>query len=95
MSTSTFSYAIYAVIAASWVAWGVFTQVERPRYATLGSIVRGMMRHPLILTFRVEDDALLFPAHAVSPRSCATSCEFGRFVPSRARFPSENGRAAR
>jgi hypothetical protein len=48
MSTSAFSYAIYAVIAASWVAWGVFTQVERPRYATLGSIVRGMMRHPLM-----------------------------------------------
>jgi hypothetical protein len=30
MSTSAVSYAIYAVIAASWVAWGVFTQVERP-----------------------------------------------------------------
>ncbi len=39
---------IYSVIAASWVAWGVFTQVERPRYATLGGIVRRMMRHPLM-----------------------------------------------
>jgi hypothetical protein len=27
---------IYAVIAASWVAWGLFTQVERRRCATLG-----------------------------------------------------------
>jgi hypothetical protein len=48
MSTSTFSYAIYAVIAASWVAWGAFTRIARPRYATLGGIVRRMMRNPVM-----------------------------------------------
>jgi len=48
MSTSTFSYAIYAVIAASCVGWAVFTRVERARYATVGGIMRRMLRHPVM-----------------------------------------------
>jgi hypothetical protein len=42
------TYAGYATIAAGWVAWAVFTMAQRPRYATLGGIVRRMTRHPLM-----------------------------------------------
>ncbi len=42
------TYAGYATIAALWVLWTVFTLTQRPRYATLGGIVRRMMRHPVM-----------------------------------------------
>jgi hypothetical protein len=47
MSTGTVSYTIYAAIAASWVAWVVFTYARLPRFATFGGIVRRWMRRPL------------------------------------------------
>lgn len=47
MSSSTFGYTVYAVIAALTIAWGVFTYVQRPRFATLDQVIARMMRHPV------------------------------------------------
>jgi hypothetical protein len=48
MSSSTFGYAVYAVIVALAVAWSVFTYVYRPRYATLEGVAARMMRHSVV-----------------------------------------------
>ncbi len=45
MSSSTFGYTVYAVIAALTIVWGVFTYLQRRRYATLDNVVTRMMRH--------------------------------------------------
>jgi hypothetical protein len=45
MSSSTLSYTIYAVIAALWVLWGLYTRLHRPRVATLEDVVTRLMRH--------------------------------------------------
>jgi hypothetical protein len=45
VSASTFGYTVYAVIAGVAIAWGVFTYLQRPRYATLDNVVARMMRH--------------------------------------------------
>ncbi|HYV60654.1 MAG TPA: hypothetical protein VFA62_11355 [Acidimicrobiia bacterium] len=47
MSSSTFGYAVYALIAALAIAWGAFTSLQRPRFATLDSAMARMMRHRL------------------------------------------------
>jgi hypothetical protein len=46
MSASTVGYTIYAVIAALWVLWAVYTRLHRPRFATLDNVVSRLMRHP-------------------------------------------------
>jgi hypothetical protein len=48
MSSSTFGYTVYAVIAALAAAWTAFTHARRPRYATLNGVVARMMRHPVL-----------------------------------------------
>jgi hypothetical protein len=48
MSSSIVGYTIYALIAAAWVAWGVFARLQRPRFATLGGIMARMMRNPVL-----------------------------------------------
>jgi hypothetical protein len=48
MSSSVFSYALYALFTAALLAWGVFTRLRHPRYATLDGIVGRMMRHPAL-----------------------------------------------
>ena len=45
MSSSTFGYTMYAVIAGLAVVWGVFTYVRQPQYATLDDVVTRLMRH--------------------------------------------------
>jgi hypothetical protein len=45
MSASTVGYAIYALIAALWVSWAVYTRVRRPRFATLDDVVTRLFRH--------------------------------------------------
>ncbi len=47
MSSSTFGYAVYALIAAMAIVWGVFTYVRQPRFATLDNVVARMLRHRL------------------------------------------------
>jgi hypothetical protein len=47
MSSSTFGYAVYAVIAALAILWGVFAHVRRPRFATLDDVAGRLMRHPV------------------------------------------------
>jgi hypothetical protein len=47
MSSSTFGYTVYAVIAALALVWGVCTYVLRPRYATLNDVAARLMRHPI------------------------------------------------
>lgn len=48
MSSSTFGYTVYAVIAAAAIVWGVLTHVRRPRSATLDDVPTRMMRHPVL-----------------------------------------------
>lgn len=45
MSSSTVGYALYALIAALGIGWGVFTHLRRPRFATLDEVVSRMTRH--------------------------------------------------
>lgn len=45
MSSSTFGYAVYALIAASAIAWGVLAHLARPRFATLDNVRTRLMRH--------------------------------------------------
>jgi hypothetical protein len=45
MSASTVGYTIYALIAAAWVLWGLYTRLRRPRFATLDDVVTRLMRH--------------------------------------------------
>ena len=45
MSSSTFGYTVYAVIAALTIVWAAFTYLQHPRYATLDNVVTRMMRH--------------------------------------------------
>lgn len=47
MSSSSFGYAVYALIAALAIAWGVFTQAHRTRYATVDNVIARIMRHPV------------------------------------------------
>lgn len=47
MSSSTFGYTVYAVIAALTIVWGVFTHLRRPRFATLDDVVTRLMRRPV------------------------------------------------
>jgi hypothetical protein len=47
VSSSTLGYTVYAAIAALTIAWGVFTYVERPRFATLDDVFGRLMRHPV------------------------------------------------
>jgi hypothetical protein len=47
MSSSTFGYAVYALIAGLAILWGGLTQVRRPRYATLDNAVGRVIRHPI------------------------------------------------
>jgi hypothetical protein len=48
MSSSTFGYAVYAVIAAVAIVWAVLTHVRRPHAATLDDVAARMMRHPFL-----------------------------------------------
>jgi hypothetical protein len=45
VSSSTLGYAVYALIAALAIAWGAFTYVRQPRFATLDNILARVMRH--------------------------------------------------
>jgi hypothetical protein len=47
VSSSTFGYTVYAGVAALAIVWGVFTHLQRPRYATLDNVVTRLMRHPV------------------------------------------------
>jgi hypothetical protein len=47
VSSSTITYAVYAVIAALWILWAVFTLAHRDRYVTLDGIVARLMRGPV------------------------------------------------
>jgi hypothetical protein len=47
VSSSTITYAVYAVIAAVWILWAVFTLAHRDRYVTLDGIVARLMRGPV------------------------------------------------
>jgi hypothetical protein len=45
VSSSTFGYAVYALIAALAIAWGAFTYLCRPRFAALDNVIARIMRH--------------------------------------------------
>jgi hypothetical protein len=47
VSSSTITYGVYAVIAALWILWAVFTLAHRDRYVTLDGIVARLMRGPV------------------------------------------------
>jgi hypothetical protein len=47
VSSSTFGYTVYAVIAALALVWAAFTYLKRPRYAKLDNVVMRLMRHPV------------------------------------------------
>ena len=45
MSSSTLGYAVYVLIAALAVVWGVITYVQRPRSATPDDVMARVFRH--------------------------------------------------
>jgi hypothetical protein len=45
VSSSTFGYVVYALIAAGAIAWGIFTHLERLRFATLDNVVARLSRY--------------------------------------------------
>lgn len=47
MSSANVTYAVYAVIAAFWILWAVFTLAHRDRYLTVDGVVARLMRGPV------------------------------------------------
>jgi hypothetical protein len=47
VSSSTITYAVYAVIGALWILWIVFTFAHRNRYMTPDGVAARLMRGPV------------------------------------------------